>query len=341
MAKGHTAPNPMVGAVLVHHDRIIGEGWHKQYGEAHAEVNCLADVAEADRHLIPDSTMYVNLEPCAHHGKTPPCALRIVQEKIKAVVIANTDPYEKVNGNGIDILRQNNIAVATGVLEDEGTWLNRRFFCFHQQKRPYIILKWAQTTQGLFAPRDRSRFQISNEHSQSLSHKWRTEEAAIMVGYNTASHDNPQLTARQWTGKQPLRIVIDKNLQLPPTHHIFKPGSPTWIVNRQKEERNGHIHYLQLDFDEKMLSQLLQRMYNANILSVIIEGGAALLDNFIDHDLWDEARIFTTHASLDNGITAPILRKAKAILETRLGNDTLNVYLNKETPYTYVQGMQL
>ena len=341
LAKGNTAPNPMVGAVLAHNDRVIGEGWHKEYGKAHAEVNCINSVAETDKYLIPESTMYVNLEPCAHYGKTPPCALRIVEEKIKAIVLSNTDPYEKVSGRGIDILHQNNVTVTTRILEKEGLWLNRRFFCFHQQKRPYIILKWAQTKEGFFAPPDRSRFQISNKHSQSLSHKWRTEEAAIIVGYNTALYDNPQLTARQWTGKQPLRIVFDRNLQLPQTHHIFKPGSPTWVINQQKEERDGHLHYVQLDFDEKLLNRLMQQLYNANIISVIVEGGAALLDNLIDHGLWDEARIFTAPSSLENGIAAPILGNADNAFETELDGDRLNIYTKKQTPYAYVQGMQL
>lgn len=341
LAKGLTAPNPMVGAVLVHNDRVIGEGWHQQYGEAHAEVNCLSSVADEDKHLIPGSTMYVNLEPCAHHGKTPPCAVRLTEEKVKAVVISNRDPFEKVAGRGIDILTKNNIPVTTGILEQEGKWLNRRFFCFHEQKRPYIILKWAQTKEGFFAPTDRSRFQISNVQSQSLSHKWRTEEAAIMVGYNTALYDNPQLTARQWNGKQPLRIVLDRNLELPKTHHIFKAGSPTWIVNEKKEEGIGFPDYLQIPMDEKFFNRLMQRLYNANILSLVVEGGAALLDNFMDNDLWDEARIFTGSASLPNGLPAPLLRNADNILDIQLGDDRLNVYTKRQTPYAYVQGMQL
>jgi len=341
LAKGNTAPNPMVGAVLVHSDRVIGEGWHQQYAEAHAEINCLASVADADKHLISESTMYVNLEPCAHHGKTPPCAVRLSEEKVKQVIISNKDPFEKVDGRGIDILNQNHISVTTGILEKEGLWLNRRFFCFHQQKRPYIILKWAQTKEGFFAPADKSRFQISNEQSQSLSHKWRTEEAAIMVGYNTALYDNPQLTARQWNGRQPLRIVLDRNLQLPKTHHVFKPGSPTWIVNEQKESSTGCPEYLQIDFDEKFLTRLMQRLYNTNVLSLTVEGGAALLDNFIDNNLWDEARIFTAPSSLANGLAAPILRNADNIMQTQLGSDILNVYTSKQSPYTYVPGMQL
>jgi diaminohydroxyphosphoribosylaminopyrimidine deaminase/5-amino-6-(5-phosphoribosylamino)uracil reductase len=341
LAKGNTAPSPMVGAVLIYNDRIIGEGWHRQYGVAHAEINCLASVKEEDKHLISQSTMYVNLEPCAHHGKTPPCAVRLVEEKVKTVVISNTDPFEKVDGKGIDILNKNKIPVTTGILEKEGSWLNRRFFCFHQKKRPYIILKWAQTKEGFFAPADRSRFQISNEHSQLLAHKWRIEEAAIMVGYNTALYDNPQLTARHWNGKQPLRIVIDRNLQLPKTHYLFKPGSPTWILNEQKEDSTCFPDLIQIPFDEKFFSRLMQRLYNANILSIIVEGGANLLDNFINHGLWDEARIFTGNAHLPNGIAAPLIHNADLAFETQIADDTLRVYTNKGTAYPYVQGMEL
>ncbi|MBZ0099323.1 MAG: bifunctional diaminohydroxyphosphoribosylaminopyrimidine deaminase/5-amino-6-(5-phosphoribosylamino)uracil reductase RibD, partial [Taibaiella sp.] len=178
--KGRVSPNPMVGAVLVHNGRIIGEGWHKEYGGPHAEINCLASVAEEDKHLIPQSTMYVSLEPCAHHGKTPPCADRLVQERVKEVIICNTDPHDKVAGKGIEILRKAGIAVTTGVLEREGRWLSRRFFCTMEQKRPYVILKWAQTADGFFAPLDRSRYQITTQDSMQLLHKWRTEEDAIM-----------------------------------------------------------------------------------------------------------------------------------------------------------------
>jgi len=199
----------MVGAVLVYEGRVIGEGWHRQYGQAHAEVNCLESVAEEDKHLIPQSTMYVSLEPCAHYGKTPPCANRLVQEGIKKVVICNTDPFAQVDGKGITILKDSSAEVITGVQADAGRWLNMRFFCMQEQQRPYIILKWAQTADGFIAPADGSRLQISNQQSSQLVHKWRTEEDAIMVGYNTAVNDNPQLTARLWQGKNPLRIALD------------------------------------------------------------------------------------------------------------------------------------
>lgn len=341
LAKGYTAPNPMVGAVLVHHGRIIGEGWHRQYGQAHAEVNCLESVAAADRVLIPESTMYVSLEPCAHHGKTPPCALRLVAENVKKVVIANVDPFEKVGGKGIEILNNAGIATETGVLADAGAWLNRRFFCFHRQKRPYVILKWAQSANGFIAPADKSRLQLSNQHSRQLVHKWRTEEAAIMVGHATALADDPQLTARLWQGLQPLRIVLDKDLKLPHTLALFHADANTWIINRHKEAAEGHIHYVQIPFYEKMLPQLLERLYEAGRLSLIVEGGAALLQSFIAAGLWDEARVFHTPAVLPDGLPAPQLTGAAAAFSTALETDMLSVYTNIHTSYLYVAGMAL
>jgi diaminohydroxyphosphoribosylaminopyrimidine deaminase/5-amino-6-(5-phosphoribosylamino)uracil reductase len=258
--KGHTAPNPMVGAVLVYNGHIIGQGWHHNYGSDHAEVNCLKNVADADRHFIPDSTMYVNLEPCAHYGLTPPCANRLVEERIKEIVIANEDPFEQVSGRGISILNEAGILVKTGVLKQEGLWVNRRFFCFHQLARPYIVLKWAQTADGFIAPADRRRFQITGEESRRLVHKWRTEEAAIMVGATTALTDNPQLTARMWSGRQPLRIVLDQRLQLPSTHHLFNNAAATWVVNGQKETMHGNVHWVKLPFDSALLPQLFRRL---------------------------------------------------------------------------------
>jgi len=331
----------MVGAVLVYNDRIIGEGWHHFYGADHAEVNCLNRVAEADKHLIPESTMYVSLEPCAHYGITPPCAVRIVAEKIKKVVIANIDPFAQVSGRGIDILRDNGIEVETNILEQEARWLNRRFFCFHEQKRPYIILKWAQTKDSFIAPSDNTRLQITNANSNQLVHKWRTEEAAIMVGYNTALHDNPQLTARLWKGRPPLRIVIDKEQQLPPSSHLFDNAAATWVINEQRETLHGNVHHIQLSFSKPLLPQLLTRLHDAKILSLIVEGGAQTLRSFIDAGLWDEARIFTGDIFLERGIAAPALTNATPAFTTELGSDTLQVFTNKDSSFSYIQGMEL
>ena len=332
----------MVGAVLVHQDRIIGEGWHKQYGQPHAEVNCLESVQEADKHLIPESIMYVSLEPCAHHGKTPPCAVRLVQEQVKEVIISNTDPYEAVAGRGIDILQMHGIDVTTGVSGDAGLWLNRRFFCFHQQKRPYIILKWAQTPDRHFAPADRSRCSITNGESQALVHKWRTEEAAIMIGYNTALNDDPQLTSRIWAGKQPLRIVVDRNLQLPHTHNVYKPDARTWIINEQSERVEEHMRFVKLKFEGLLITEVLKQLHEASILSVIIEGGAALLNSFIEQGYWDEARVLTGQTRLpQDSIIAPVLSNAVAAFETEIGTDNMEVYINNKSAYKYVPGMEL
>ena len=339
--KGHTAPNPMVGAVLVHNDRIIGEGWHHFYGADHAEVNCLKNVKETDKHLIPDSTMYVNLEPCAHQGITPPCANRLVREGIKKVVIANKDPFEQVSGRGIEILKQADITVTTGILEEEAAWVNRRFFCFHIQKRPYIILKWAQSQDGFIAPADRSRFQITGAASNQLVHKWRTEEAAIMVGTTTAIDDNPKLTARLWEGKHPLRVVLDRSLNIPATHHIYDDTAATWIVNEQKEALEGNIHFVKHFFDETLLPWLMHRLYETKKLSLIVEGGAALLNSFITHGLWDEARVFTGTPVIAKGIPAPVLVNETEALEKLTGEDHLKVFINKNNPYSYPAGMEL
>jgi diaminohydroxyphosphoribosylaminopyrimidine deaminase/5-amino-6-(5-phosphoribosylamino)uracil reductase len=340
-AKGNVAPNPMVGAVLVHNGRIIGEGWHKEYGQLHAEVNCLDSVLKADKHLIPESIMYVGLEPCAHHGKTPPCALKLIEEKVKEVVVCNIDPFAAVAGKGVQMLQEHHVAVQTAVLDAEGQWLNRRFYCFHKQKRPYIILKWAQTQEGLFAPLNRTRYQMSNEHSKQLLHKWRSEEAAIMVGHVTASSDDPQLTARLWNGKQPLRIVLDKKLALPRNLRIFDSEANTWIINEQKEATEGHLSYVKLVFDDILLTRILEQLYAANIQSLIVEGGAVLLQSFINAGLWDEARVFVTEAMLKKGLPAPGIRDADKAFITPLEGDELHVYVHQSSPYKYVAGMEL
>ena len=339
--KGYTTPNPMVGAVLVHEGRVIGEGWHERYGEAHAEVNCLAHVADEDRPLIPQSTMYVTLEPCAHWGKTPPCANRLVQEGVKEVVIANIDPFEKVSGNGISILKEAGIPVTAGVMAVEGKWVNRRFFCFHEQQRPYIILKWAESAEGFMAPADRSRKQLSNAFSNQLVHQWRTEESAIIVGYQTALNDNPQLTARHYPGPQPLRIALDRKLQLPGSHQLFNGDAQTWILNEQVEEVRGNVALIQMDFEASVIPALLQKLYQNNKLSLIVEGGPVLLQSFIDAGLWDEARVFKTQVSIKEGIGSPKLMNAALSSKTPVANDVLELWVNCQSVYPYVEGVKL
>ncbi|MBL7681869.1 MAG: bifunctional diaminohydroxyphosphoribosylaminopyrimidine deaminase/5-amino-6-(5-phosphoribosylamino)uracil reductase RibD [Flavipsychrobacter sp.] len=341
LGKGYVSPNPMVGAVLVHNGRIIGEGWHKEYGKAHAEVNCIESVADIDKQLIPESMMYVSLEPCAHHGKTPPCAERLVKERVKEVIVCNPDPFEKVGGRGMQILHDNNIATTTGILDKEGRWLNRRFFCVQEHKRPYIILKWARSANGIFAPYGNRRYQISNVYSSSIVHKWRTEEDAIIVGTNTALADDPQLTSRLWEGKNPLRIVIDRSLILPTNLKLFKRETDTWVVNDKKDEQGDNLQYIKLEFDEHLLENILQRLYDAKVQSLIVEGGAKLLHTFIAKGLWDEARVIIGDKVIEHGIAAPVLTNTAEAFETSLAEDMLHVYVNSDSKYPYAEGMGL
>lgn len=337
--KGRVAPNPMVGAVLVYENRIIGEGWHQEYGSPHAEVNCINSVAAIDKQFIPKSTLYVSLEPCAHHGKTPPCSLRIIQEKIKKVVVCNDDPFEKVSGKGYELLKEAGVQVTKGVCNKIGQWVNRRFFCFHQNKRPYIILKWAQTANGFMAPIDRARKSITDSTSQELVHQWRTEEAAILVGHTTAMQDNPQLTARLVSGKQPLRITLDKDLQLPLTHHLFNDEAPTWIINQHKHEVSGNIKWLRIDFTKDIWQQIFTLLYQHQVSSILIEGGPYLLNTLIAANLWDEARILTASTVWEEGVAAPQLHQAHLAIDTQLKNDRLTVYTHQ--PHQYCLGYSL
>lgn len=338
---GKTSPNPMVGAVLVHNGRIIGEGWHHHYGGSHAEVNCLENVPEHERHLIPESTMYVSLEPCAHFGLTPPCAYRLVAERIPKVVICSDDPFDRVDGKGMAILRDAGCQVVSHVMEEHGAWLNRRFFCFHQKKRPYIILKWAQTADGFIAPEGGKRVKISCEESQELLHRWRREEDSIMVGYRTALNDNPKLTARPHDGRQPLRIALDCNCTLPATHNLFNISAATWIVNNLRETVSGNVHYINLPFNDNLLPSLMKRLHEAKILSIIVEGGAHLLNAFIRQGLWDEARVFTSPNTMGKGISAPLLHDNVFATEINSGVDKLELFTHSATPWPYVQGMEL
>ena len=333
--KGLTAPNPMVGAILVYNDKIIGEGWHHFYGADHAEINCLRNVKEEDKHLIPESTMYVNLEPCAHYGITPPCSTSLVQAHVKQVIVCNLDPFEKVRGKGIEILKAGGVTVVSGILTDNGFWVNRRFFCFHKQSRPYIILKWAKTQDGFIAPNSRQRFQITNNTSNKLVHKWRTEESAILVGTKTALFDNPQLTARHWSGKQPLRILLDKTLKIPSNHHLYNNEAATWIINEKKEGLQGNIHFINIVFNESLIANLLHKLFEHKIVSLIVEGGAELLNNFINNELWDEARVFTGSQLLQEGLVAPILSNSNFAFQSQLDGESIQIFVNKDSEYQY------
>jgi diaminohydroxyphosphoribosylaminopyrimidine deaminase/5-amino-6-(5-phosphoribosylamino)uracil reductase len=325
-AAGYTAPNPMVGAVLVHQGRIIGEGFHRQYGGPHAEVNCIDSVLPDDRVLIPESTMYVSLEPCAHHGKTPPCADLLIKEQVPHVVIGCRDPFVAVDGKGIDKLKAAGIKVELGILEPEAVEVNKRFFTFHQHHRPYIVLKWAQTADGKIANEDYSRLHISNELTNRLVHKWRSEEATILVGTNTALFDDPQLTTRNWSGKDPVRLVVDMDLRLPSTLKLFDGSVKTIVFNALRHEEKDNLSYYQVTKDVSVVYQIANTLYQLNILSVMIEGGAQLLQSFIDEGYWDEARIITnTQFHAGAGIAAPELGAATLVQTEQITTDTIQI----------------
>lgn len=332
LGAGHVAPNPMVGAVLVHEGTIIGEGWHRQYGEAHAEVNAINQVVQngqADK--ISQSTLYVSLEPCAHFGKTPPCADLIILHKIPKVIIACRDPFEKVNGKGIEKLEAAGVQVELGILEKEAVELNKRFFTFHKQQRPYIILKWAETADGFIAGEGERRLLISNEYSNRLVHKWRSEEAGIMIGTNTALLDDPSLTVRSWTGPSPVRLVLDMNLRLPTSLKVFNKEVRTVIFNTVKQQEEDNLLYYQLKKEESLLPQLLKALYELKIQSVLVEGGARLLQSFVDAGCWDEARVIRNdQLHIGKGLNSPQLSNAILKQETTIATDTLRTFYHQK-----------
>lgn len=329
---GFAAPNPLVGAVLVHEDRIIGEGLHEKYGRAHAEVNCLNSVKEADRHLIPDSTLYVSLEPCAHFGKTPPCANRILQEGIKKVVVGVRDPFEQVNGKGIEILINAGVVVTVGVLEAECRMQNRRFFTFHEKSRPYVHLKWAQTADGFMAAGSETRLKISGPVADRFVHRLRAEEMAIMVGTQTALLDNPQLNNRLWSGPQPLRVVVDRQLRLPATAALLSDGGKTLVLNGIKDEIAGVIHYKKVNgLEARNPAVILKALFDEKIQGVLIEGGADFLQSFLQAGQWDEAHVLTnTKLMAGKGIKAPVLPNGRRVAAMVLQNDRIEWILNND-----------
>lgn len=356
LGSGLTAPNPMVGSVLVHNRRIIGEGYHQQFGQAHAEVNCIGSVAEKDQPLIAQSTLYVSLEPCAHFGKTPPCADLIIKHKIPRVVVGCRDPFKEVDGKGIEKLQAAGIDVVTGIMEDKCKELNKRFFTFHTEYRPYIILKWAETNDRFIATSSKpprpavgeasedtdngkpvnERLLISNQYSNRLVHKWRSEEAAILIGTNTALVDNPELTTRLWPGHSPVRLVLDMNLRLPSHLKVFNREVRTIVFNSGKEgEVNGLLYY-RLNNEPNIIHQMMEALYRLNIQSVLVEGGAKMLQSFIDEGCWDETRVITNQqlAITDNinsnmGLRAPLLSDTVLVEETKLENDIIRIFKPK------------
>ena len=324
-ASGYAAPNPMVGAVAVHEGRIIGEGFHRQYGEPHAEVNAIRSVRE--KKLLERSTLYVNLEPCSHYGKTPPCAEMIIAARIPHVVVGSVDPNPKVSGKGIAKLRDAGCHVTEHVLEAECDRLNIRFMTYHRKHRPYITLKWAQTADGFIdVVRDRNVVGrptwITGWYEQTLVHKWRSEEQAVMVGANTALADNPMLNIRRWHGRQPLRVVLDRQLRLPASLHLFDGSQPTLVftdgiantvrrdsVTPPLRRRGGRgVRLAAVPFDEQLPHHILDELYRRKITSVLIEGGTQLLQTFIDAGLWDEMRVFKGTAVFGDGVKAPEIK---------------------------------
>ena len=327
----NVAPNPTVGAVLVYQDTIIGKGVTSAYGGNHAEVNCINSVKDEDISLIAKSTLYVSLEPCAHFGKTPPCADLVIKHKIPKVVVSCIDSFSEVSGKGIARMEAAGIDVTVGVLEKEALELNKRFFTFHTKKRPYIILKWAQTQDG-FIDIDRGSLTkmdnwITTPASKTLVHQWRTEEQSIMVGTNTALNDNPSLTVREVEGDNPIRIVLDMDLRLPESLHIFDKTVPTLIINKLKNETSTNLELIKINKDENLITQILQELYKREIQSVIIEGGAQLLNSFIEQNLWDEARVFTGIKEFKKGLKAPKIN-IKAQNSSTIETDILNTYFN-------------
>lgn len=328
---GTTYPNPMVGSVIVYNDKIIGEGWHYQTGAAHAEVNAINAVK--DESLLKKATIYVSLEPCSHYGKTPPCSDLIIAKGIKKVVIGTIDTFAKVSGEGVKKLISAGCDVTVGILETACLALNKRFFTFHDKKRPYIILKWAETKDGYIAPGStpskRAPVWITNKYSRQLVHKWRTEEQAILVGNRTIIKDDPKLTARDWPGKNPIRVVIDRSGKIPDDSAVLDQSTKTIIITSEalKKIDKNHLIYETIAANASLTQEICRVLYTHEIQSVIIEGGAQTIQSFIDNNLWDETRVFTGENTFGKGIKAPIL-SGKLIVEEKIIDNTLKIFQN-------------
>jgi len=323
---GTTFPNPMVGSVIVYENQIIGEGWHKKAGEPHAEVNAIRSVK--DKSLLKKATIYVSLEPCSHFGKTPPCCDLIIEHQIPNVVVGTVDPNEKVAGNGIKKLIAAGANVTVGVLEKECNELNKRFFTFHQQKRPYIILKWAQSQDGFLSPekeieQDRKPVWITNAYSRQLVHKWRSEEQAILAGTQTVIDDNPKLNTRDWSGNNPVRVVLDQNNRIPKESFVFDNTVKTIVFTKSETNLSAeNTNFEVIDFNQNIIPQILAVLHQNQIQSIIIEGGLQTLQSFIDENIWDEARIFIGNISFEKGTKAPMIQMKNPI-KTYIQSDKL------------------
>jgi len=322
IGRGNVSPNPLVGSVIVHENKIIGEGWHKKYGEPHAEVNAISSVH--DKNLLNHSTVYVTLEPCSHVGKTPPCADMLIKNQVKKVVVANLDSNPLVAGSGVKKLRSAGIEVITGILDTEGRALNKRFFTFMEKKRPYVILKWAETDDRFMARENYDSKWISNEYSRQLTHKWRSEEDAILVGAKTVAHDNPQLNVRNWSGRDPVRVVIDRFLKLDDQLEVFNKKQRTILYNLIKHEEHPNLSLIRLD-EDNFLGGVLNHLYQQGIQSVFVEGGATTLNHFIDQGLWDEARVFQCPRVFERGVRAPSVG-GTCVGRYPIKSDVLSIY---------------
>ena len=328
---GTTYPNPLVGSVIVFENQIIGEGWHQKAGEPHAEVNAINSVQ--DKSLLSKSTIYVSLEPCSHFGRTPPCSDLIIENKIPNVVIGTVDPNEKVAGKGIQklILAGHNVTI--GVLEEKCLELNKRFFTFQQKRRPYIILKWAETIDGFIAPKDKNEQKpvwITNQYSRQLVHKWRTEEQAILVGTQTVLDDNPNLNVRDWEGNSPIKIILDRQNRVPEETSVFNSTEKTIVLSESKRTfKNENCHSEILNFDRNLAQEICNILFQNNIQSIIIEGGARTLQTFIDANLWDEARVFKGKTTFKEGTKAPVF-SGKLIKKENILEDQLLIFRNHD-----------
>lgn len=326
LGAGFTAPNPMVGAVLVYNDRIIGEGWHQHYGGHHAEVNCIQSVALQDQQYIAQSVLYVSLEPCAHHGKTPPCADFIVTHNIHKVVVGCIDPFAQVSGAGIQKLKDAGIEVIMPVLEEECISLNKVFFTFHRKQRPYIVLKWAQTQDGFIAPVNKGNFNISNQYSKILLHKWRSDLAAIAVGFNTVVADNPQLNNRHWnSGQQPVRVIFDPRNELPCDRNVFDGNQITFIYNQHFTMDGEMTQWIKIS-NPQFLQGVFQDLYQKNINSILIEGGAKTLQSLLEQGLYDEIIVIENEQLLTDGIAAPAVPTTQKSHMQQIENDKISYY---------------
>jgi diaminohydroxyphosphoribosylaminopyrimidine deaminase/5-amino-6-(5-phosphoribosylamino)uracil reductase len=327
MGLGKTYPNPMVGSVIVHRDVIIGEGWHEKAGCPHAEVHAISSVK--NKLLLEESTLYVNLEPCAHYGKTPPCAALIIKHKIPNVVVGCVDPFSEVSGKGIELMRSAGICVKVGVMEQECEDSHKRFFTFHKKQRPYIILKWAETKDGFIAPINQmpgKPLWITNTESKKRVHKWRTEEASILAGTTTIEMDNPELTARLCEGNQPLRLILDRSLRLSTELNVFDDSTKTLVFTTKFRKDTDVTQYIKINFDF-LHQEIVKKLFERNIQSILIEGGRETLQSFIDIDLWDEARVFIGCEKICKGITAPLLNSSKKSVDS-VSTDQLIVHYN-------------